>query len=77
MGFYNNARVNELVQKGLTTVDQDKRAGMYQEIQQIVTEEAAWVYLYVPDAIVATRKNVQGVKVMPVVFTRFDEAAKA
>ncbi len=77
MGFYNNPKVNDLVKQGITTVDQNKRAAIYQEIQQITSDEAAWIYLYVPDAIVATRKNVQGIKVMPVVFTRFEEASKS
>jgi glutathione transport system substrate-binding protein len=76
MGFYNNPKVNDLIKQGITTVDQDKRALIYQDIQQITTDEAAWIHLYVPDAIIATRKNVQGVKVMPVVFTRFEEASK-
>lgn len=77
MVFYNNPTVNNLISKGETTVDQEKRAGIYQEIQKIVMDDAPWIYLYVPDGIIATGKGISGVDLMPVVFVRFDRAAKA
>ncbi|HVC32078.1 MAG TPA: ABC transporter substrate-binding protein [Chloroflexota bacterium] len=76
MVFYNNPTVNDLIGKGETTVDPAKRAGIYQQIQKTVMDDAPWIYLYVPDGIIATRKNVSGVDLMPVVFVRFDGAAK-
>ncbi len=77
MVFYNNPTVNDLITRGETTVDQAQRQETYREIQKIVMEDAPWIYLYVPEGIIATRKNVSGVKLMPVVFVRFDEAAKS
>jgi ABC-type transport system substrate-binding protein len=77
MVFYNNAQVNDLITKGETTTDQEARKQIYGDIQRIVMDDAPYIYLYVPDGIIATRKNVTGVKLMPVVFTRFDEAGKS
>lgn len=76
MCFYNNQHVNDLIAQGETTTDLEARKVIYQEIQQIVMDEAPYIYLYVPDGIIATRKDVSGVKLMPVVFVRFEEAKK-
>lgn len=77
MVFYNNPQVNDLITKGETTTDQEARKQIYGDIQRIAMDDAPYIYLYVPDGIIATRKNVTGVKLMPVVFTRFDEAGKS
>lgn len=77
MVFYNNPQVNDLITKGETTTDQEARKQIYGDIQRIVMDDAPYIYLYVPDGIIATRKNVTGVKLMPVVFTRFDQAGKS
>jgi glutathione transport system substrate-binding protein len=77
MVFYNNSQVNDLITKGETTTDQEARKQVYGQIQQIAMDDAPYIYLYVPDGIIATRKNVTGVKLMPVVFVRFDTASKS
>ena len=76
MVFYNNPAVNDLIAQGETTTDLEARTSIYQEIQRILMEDAPYIYLYVPDGIIAARKEVSGVKLMPVVFVRFEEAAK-
>ncbi len=43
---YANPEVDELLAAGLTTTDQDERAAIYQEIQQILIDDAPWINLY-------------------------------
>ncbi len=50
---YNNARVNELIQKGETIVDSAERQQIYDEAQQIVYDEAPAVFLILPEEVEA------------------------
>ncbi|NMC77753.1 MAG: ABC transporter substrate-binding protein, partial [Chloroflexi bacterium] len=50
---YNNARVNELIQKGETIVDTAQRQQIYDEAQQIVYDEAPAVFLILPEEVEA------------------------
>lgn len=52
--FYANDRVDELLDLGRYTTDQDLRAEYYQEAQEIIAEEVPWVFLQ-------TRENVTGI----------------
>lgn len=52
--FYENERVDELLDLGRYTSDQDERLGYYQEAQEIIAEEVPWVFLQ-------TRENVTGI----------------
>lgn len=52
--FYENERVDELLDLGRYTTDQDERVEYYEEAQEIIAEEAPWVFLQ-------TRENVSGV----------------
>lgn len=52
--WYENSRVDELLDLGRYTSDQDERIGYYHEVQDIIHEEVPWVFLQ-------TRENVTGV----------------
>lgn len=52
--FYANDRVDELLDLGRYTTDQDQRAEYYEEAQEIISEEVPWVFLQ-------TRENVTGI----------------
>ena len=52
--FYANDRVDELLDLGRFTSDQDQRLEYYQEVQDILHEEVPWVFLQ-------TRENVTGI----------------
>lgn len=58
--FYSNERVDELLDLGKTSTDEAERAAAYEEVQQIVFEEAPWVFLAFRDELNATRNYVQG-----------------
>lgn len=51
--FYENARVDELLDLGRFTSDQDERLAYYHEAQEIIHDEVPWVFLQ-------TRENVTG-----------------
>lgn len=52
--FYSNERVDELLDLGRFTSDQDERLEYYREAQEIIREEVPWVFLQ-------TRENVTGI----------------
>ena len=57
---YNNPRVDELYEQGLKETDFDKRKQIYDELQKIVIEDAAWLYLYYNQQIYLVKKNIEG-----------------
>jgi len=44
-GYYSNAKVDELLEKAREVTDQDERAKLYKEMQEIVQEDAPWVFV--------------------------------
>lgn len=58
--FYTNERVDELLDLARSTSDPDAREAAYREVQEILREEAPWVFLLFPYAIDGTRANVEG-----------------
>lgn len=52
--LYANGRVDELLDLGRFTTDQDLRLEYYKEVQEILHEEVPWVFLQ-------TRENVTGI----------------
>lgn len=59
---YSNARVDEVLEAGRTTTDRTERYDLYQEFQQIVTEELPKVFLYVDPEIYAVSEAIEGIK---------------
>lgn len=62
---YSNATINDLINKNIISTDLKARDAASRQIQQIATDEAAWVFLYQPDLVLATRKNIGGVIFYP------------
>ena len=56
---YNNARVNELLEKAGAEQDDAKRKAYYQEVQEIVHKEAPYIPLYYANSGVAYDKNLE------------------
>ncbi|MBN9243011.1 MAG: ABC transporter substrate-binding protein [Mesorhizobium sp.] len=63
--FYENPKVDELVEEGTKEADPAKRAAIYKEIQKITTEEVAQIPLYYAPNAVAYSKRLQGIKLTP------------
>lgn len=57
---YSNARFDELVDLGRTIDDFDERYAVYEEANQILVDEAPYVYMYVKAEVKAYAPNVKG-----------------
>jgi peptide/nickel transport system substrate-binding protein len=68
---YNNARVDEIVETAMYEPDAAKREAMSKEAQQIIVDEAPWVFLYRKNDVVAARSNIKNVNTNPDEATRY------
>jgi peptide/nickel transport system substrate-binding protein len=64
-GKYSNARVDELLEQGRTTLNQQKRADIYQEAAQIINDEVAYNVVLYQGYIVMHSKNLEGFELHP------------
>ena len=60
--FYENPKVDQLVEQGTRETDPAKRAEIYKEIQRITTEEVSQIPLYYAPNAVAYSKRLRGLK---------------
>ncbi|UFJ41451.1 ABC transporter substrate-binding protein [Brevibacillus humidisoli] len=58
--FYKNDQVDQLIRQAATINDQAERTKLYQQAQQIVIEEAPYLYLYQKDSLLPVSKQVKG-----------------
>lgn len=58
--FYKNPQVDEWLRKAATLNDQAERTALYKQVQEQVTQDAAYVYLYQKNYEVGLGKAVQG-----------------
>ncbi len=58
--FWSSDRLDELLDLGRRTVDQDERLAIYYEAQEIINAEAPWIFLNTSIEANATRANVTG-----------------
>ena len=65
VAFYNNGEVQELLTKAVRTYDTDERAKYYKQAQEIIHEDAPWVYIAHSNQNLAFRANVQGYVINP------------
>lgn len=65
ISFYTNPKVEDLVKAALQTSDAAKRKAAYAEVQQIVMDDAPWVFLWVNTLLGGKRANVDGIAIQP------------
>ena len=58
--FWAHDRVDELLDEGRATADPDEREALYREAQEIIVEEAPWIFLLITIEVNGTRDNVVG-----------------
>ena len=63
--FYTNNTCQELLSAALATYDEEKRAAYYQKAQEMIHEDAGWVYLAHSTQNVVFRTNVKGYVLNP------------
>jgi len=62
---YKNKEVDELLDKGRSTFDQDARKRYYNRIQEILADEQPYTFLYFPDALPIVDARIRGVEPAP------------
>ena len=73
-GFYVNEDLDVLFDEAIASPDEEHALQVYDEIQQIIFEEAPWVFLHIPDAVIAKNRDLGGVTVMPSGAVRLNTA---
>ena len=63
--FYSNARVDELIREGRSTLDQQKRKVIYEEIQRIVAADLPYINLWYLDNVLVHTNRVRGIELNP------------
>lgn len=62
---YKNSEVDELLEKGRSTLDQKERKVFYDRIQEIMHEEQPYCFLYVPMALPIFNNRIKGLEIAP------------
>lgn len=75
-GFYSNSQVDKLLDDAISTANKDESLKKYAEVQKIIVEDAPWVFLHVPENVVAKTSNVSNVMVLPSDTVIVDNAEK-
>jgi len=57
---YSSPDMDQLIEESLATEDQEERAAIYQDIQQLIIDDAPWVSLYTSYVYEGLRSNVRG-----------------
>ncbi|MGY6548885.1 MAG: ABC transporter substrate-binding protein [Roseinatronobacter sp.] len=75
-GYFSNAQVDALLEAARVETDQDERARLYREMQEIVREEAPWVFVanWVQNAVTSDR--VENFRLEPSFFLLLRDVVK-
>ena len=65
LAFYINDKAQELLSTALATYDDKKRATYYKKVQEMIHEDAAWVYLVHSTQNMVFRNNIKGYTLSP------------
>ena len=75
-GYYSNPKVDELLDKARTSTDQAERADLYKQMQEIVHEDAPWVFVANWKQNAVTGAAVQDFELEPSFFLMLQKVAK-
>lgn len=70
--FYKNDEVDGLIRKAASISDQGQRTELYEKAQDIIMEEAPYIFLYQVQTIVPMRKNVKGYVYNPMLESMYN-----
>jgi peptide/nickel transport system substrate-binding protein len=62
---YSNPKVDDLIAQGVATTDQSKRKEIYQQLQQVLLDDAPWINLYIASQFEAMKVYVKGYTHIP------------
>ncbi len=72
-GYYENARVDALIEAARTTTDRTVRAALYRELQRVVHEDAPWAFVASWRQNAVTRRELRGFALQPSFFLLLDD----
>ncbi|MGR3757535.1 MAG: ABC transporter substrate-binding protein [Tranquillimonas sp.] len=75
-GYYSNPEVDKLLEQARRATDQDERARLYKEMQEIVQEDAPWVFVANWKQNAVTNDRVENFDLQPSFFLLLDDVAK-
>ena len=64
-GFYINEELDAMFDEAISTPDEEEALSIYAEIQEKIYQDAPWVFLHVPDAIIAKSEDLHGIYILP------------
>lgn len=62
---FKNSEIDELLEQGRRTFDQEKRKAIYFRLQEVLAEEQPYTFLYVPEALPIVHSRVHGIEPSP------------
>jgi oligopeptide transport system substrate-binding protein len=57
---YSNPKIDELYERSIRITDFEERKKIYDEMQEIVIEDAAWLFMYYNQQVYLLQKNIEG-----------------
>jgi len=75
-GYYSNPKVDELLEKARQVTDQSERAALYKEMQEIVQDDAPWVFVANWKQNAVTKASVEDFKLQPSFFLMLQDVKK-
>lgn len=70
--FYKNPKVDSLIRKAASLSDQQERTQLYNQAQDIIMQDAPYIFLYQVNTIVPIRKNVKGYVYNPMLESMYN-----
>lgn len=65
VAFYDNEEVNGYIQQALSTANSDRRSEAYEKAQEIIWEEAPWIFLALSPTMSGKQENLDGIYLLP------------
>src|SRR5215203_2029350 len=75
--FYDNPKVDDLLVQAVQVSDMEERKALYQQAEQIVVDDAPWVFLGYQKHQVVTRANITDFQLQPTYIYYFAAVSKA
>jgi ABC-type transport system substrate-binding protein len=75
--FYDNPEVNDLLVEAVRVADMEERKALYQQAEQLIVDDAPWVFLGYQKHQVVTRANITDFQLQPTYIYYFAGVGKA
>ena len=59
---YENKKVDELIEKGSSTINRDELGKIYKEIFKTINDDLPYLFLYIPDSITVVNKDIKNIE---------------